>query len=147
MYCRLTLDHNAIHATDVLHCIQYFTLQSKLADVFTDIDLLAMYTGAAIHDVGHPGLNNHFLISTQHSLSTLYNDKSVLENHHCATAFGLLQDDANNFARDMDPTDYKILRTKIVDMVLATDLGQHFQLLTAFKTSVLEVDPDRKRYI
>ena len=30
------------------------------------------------------GLNNNFHIKVQSYLATLYNDKSILENHHCA---------------------------------------------------------------
>jgi len=52
---------------------------------------MAILVAAAIHDVNHPGVNNQFLITVRHSLATLYNDISVLENHHLATAFKTMQ--------------------------------------------------------
>ena len=52
---------------------------------------MAILVAAAIHDVDHPGVNNKFLITVRHGLATLYNDISVLENHHLATAFKTMQ--------------------------------------------------------
>jgi hypothetical protein len=39
----------------------------------------------------HPGTNNMFEIKTQSKLSILYNDQSVLEMHHAASFFFLLE--------------------------------------------------------
>lgn len=39
---------------------------------------------ALSHDVDHPGLNNGFLVNTLDEMALLYNDQSVLENHHVA---------------------------------------------------------------
>ena len=55
------------------------------------LGLLAAYFAAMVHDHGHPGLTNDFLIATGDVLAVRYNDKSPLENHHAASAFALLQ--------------------------------------------------------
>lgn len=51
---------------------------------------LSSYWSAAVHDYEHGGLNNDFLIKTQHPLAWLYNDQSPLENHHVSAAVSLL---------------------------------------------------------
>jgi hypothetical protein len=51
----------------------------------------AMHVAAVAHDVGHPGVNNAFLINIKDELAMRYNDISVLENHHCATLFRILE--------------------------------------------------------
>jgi hypothetical protein len=51
---------------------------------------------AAAHDVDHPGNNNLLEIKTKSKLATLYNDQSVLESHHAATFFFLIEDEGCN---------------------------------------------------
>lgn len=58
---------------------------------------LAMYVAAAIHDYDHGGLNNDFLVKTDSDLALEYNDISPLENHHAASAFGVLRQPGCNF--------------------------------------------------
>ena len=59
--------------------------------IFTQLEVFAALVAAIIHDVDHPGRNNQFLVSTEDSLAILYNDESVLENHHLAVAFELMK--------------------------------------------------------
>ena len=67
-------------------------LNSKaLEEVFSPLEIFAALFAAMIHDVGHPGRTNQFLINTGHEYALLYNDNSVLENHHLAVAFKTMQ--------------------------------------------------------
>jgi len=59
----------------------------------TTFDIAALILSAAAHDVDHPGHNNLFEIKSKSKLATLYNDQAVLENHHAATFFFLLEDE------------------------------------------------------
>ena len=59
--------------------------------MFSELEVFAALIAAAVHDVDHPGKNNQFLIETGHELAILYNDNSVLENHHLAMAFRIMQ--------------------------------------------------------
>ena len=56
----------------------------------------------------------------------MYNDESVLENHHLAVAFKLLQDPTCNFLDNLDRAQMKALRKIIIDTVLATDMKKTF---------------------
>jgi 3'5'-cyclic nucleotide phosphodiesterase len=55
-----------------------------------DQTFLSLILACAGHDVDHPGHNNLFESKNKSILATIYNDKSILENHHCATLFKLL---------------------------------------------------------
>lgn len=61
-----------------------------------------------------------FLIATQDSKATLYNDKSVLENHHVASSFLVMNDPENNFLGALSKSDFKVFRDTVIDVVLAT---------------------------
>ena len=50
-----------------------------------------------VHDFEHLGVNNDFLVRLGDGLAITYNDRSPLENHHLAAAFGLLGLDEYNF--------------------------------------------------
>ncbi|KAI9007088.1 hypothetical protein BC832DRAFT_530676 [Gaertneriomyces semiglobifer] len=129
--------HNSVHASDVLHCTNYFIFQSEaVSSAAGDSDMLALYIAAMIHDFDHPGVNNNFLINSYDPKAILYNDRSVLENHHLASAFEVMNRPENNFLRNLKKDTWKEVREFVIDMVLATDLSQHFQLMSSFKTKV-----------
>ncbi|KAH9264150.1 hypothetical protein BASA83_012408 [Batrachochytrium salamandrivorans] len=61
---------------------------------------------------------------------------------------GLTNNFLNNFLSHLSKTDFKAIREIVVDLVLATDLTQHFTLLSMFKAKVASlrnVDPYETR--
>ncbi|EDN07041.1 3',5'-cyclic-nucleotide phosphodiesterase regA [Histoplasma capsulatum] len=75
------------------------------------------------HDVGHPGVNNVFLVRLNAPLAQLYNDTSVLESFHCAAYSQLLRSYWPSFVMDMK------LRKLMISSILATDMGVHFKFM------------------
>jgi hypothetical protein len=97
--------HNHVHAADVMHNAYVFLTQNEFRKTLVASDILGILIAAAIHDYDHPGVNNAFLISTKSDIALLYNDRSVLENHHCAGGFYLMrQDDRNILGECRDTT-------------------------------------------
>lgn len=105
-------------------------------NVFTPLEILAAIFAAAIHDVDHPGLTNQYLINSSSELALMYNDESVLENHHLAVAFKLLQNDDCDIFVNLGKKPRQTLRKMVIDMVLATDMSKHMSLLADLKTMV-----------
>ena len=66
----------------------------------------------------------------------MYNDESVLENHHLAVAFKLMQEKFCDFLCNLEKSQMKVLRKIMIDTVLATDMDKHFQHLGELKTMV-----------
>lgn len=66
----------------------------------------------------------------------MYNDESVLENHHLAVAFKLLQEENCNIFVNLSDKQRQTLRKMTIDMVLATDMSKHMSLLADLKTMV-----------
>ncbi len=109
---------------------------SLFQNVFTDLEIMASLFAAAIHDVDHPGRNNQFLINSCHNLAILYNDESVLENHHLAVSFKILKETDCNFVENIEPAQLKAFRRMVIDNVLATDMTKHLKHLGDLKTKV-----------
>ena len=66
----------------------------KVVDQLEPCEVMSILLAAAIHDYDHPGYTNAFLIAKGDPLAILYNDKSVLENHHVAAAWKLMISDS-----------------------------------------------------
>ena len=95
--------HNRNHAADVLHA-SVFMLQSLRrgiqrqrdespdtpVDGIRPVDALSLILAAAAHDMDHNGANNAYHVATSSELALRYNDKSVLESHHCSRLFHVL---------------------------------------------------------
>ncbi|XP_020566456.1 cAMP-specific 3',5'-cyclic phosphodiesterase 4C isoform X3 [Oryzias latipes] len=128
--------HNNIHAADVVQSMHVLLSTPALEAVFTDLEILAALFASAIHDVDHPGVSNQFLINTNSELALMYNDMSVLENHHLAVGFKLLQEDQCDIFQDLSKKQRQSLRKMVIDMVLATDMSKHMNLLADLKTMV-----------
>ncbi|MEQ2175075.1 cAMP-specific 3',5'-cyclic phosphodiesterase 4D, partial [Goodea atripinnis] len=69
-------------------------------------------------------------------LALMYNDSSVLENHHLAVGFKLLQDENCDIFQNLSKKQKDSLRKMVIDMVLATDMSKHMNFLADMKTMV-----------
>eukprot|EP00755_Sulcionema_specki_P030075 Sspe_Gene.93543::Locus_66151_Transcript_2_2_Confidence_0.500_Length_2246::g.93543::m.93543/K13755/PDE1; calcium/calmodulin-dependent 3',5'-cyclic nucleotide phosphodiesterase len=130
--------HNSAHAADVLQVTHYILGPGKMSQKvkLTKEDQFAAIIAAGIHDYDHPGLNNSFHTKTQAYLSTLYNDRSVLENHHCACAFELMRHPQYDLLGSLAEDQRKDVRDTIVEMLLSTDMGNHGKIMAQFRRRV-----------
>uniref|UniRef100_A0A3B5A5A1 Phosphodiesterase n=1 Tax=Stegastes partitus TaxID=144197 RepID=A0A3B5A5A1_9TELE len=105
------------------------------------LELMALYVAAAMHDYDHPGRTNAFLVATNAPQAVLYNDRSVLENHHAASAWSLyLSQPEFNFLVNLDHVEFKRFRFLVIEAILATDLKKHFDFLAEFNSKVNDVN-------
>ncbi|XP_057179621.1 cGMP-inhibited 3',5'-cyclic phosphodiesterase 3A isoform X3 [Triplophysa rosa] len=108
-----------------------------LSGLIPALELMALYVAAAMHDYDHPGRTNAFLVSTSAPQAVLYNDRSVLENHHAASAWNLFMSRPEyNFLVSLDHMDFKRFRFLVIEAILATDLKKHFDFLAEFNAKV-----------
>lgn len=135
--------HNALHAADCLWSMYYFLKTSGMRSYLNATEILACVMATVIHDIGHPGYDSNFLITTEHELAILYNHQSVLENHHCSLGFRTIKQ-YNIFQRMSDFLRRKVRRMTI-DLVFSTDLTTHFDLLTKWNDKVKKGTFDPKQ--
>ncbi|XP_004693287.2 PREDICTED: cGMP-inhibited 3',5'-cyclic phosphodiesterase A [Condylura cristata] len=101
------------------------------------LELMALYVAAAMHDYDHPGRTNAFLVATSAPQAVLYNDRSVLENHHAAAAWNLFMSRPEyNFLVNLDHVEFKHFRFLVIEAILATDLKKHFDFVAKLNAKV-----------
>ncbi|KAJ5206671.1 3'5'-cyclic nucleotide phosphodiesterase [Penicillium cf. griseofulvum] len=135
-YNSFVLYHNFRHAIDVLQSVFCFLLhigalppyapigqhsvpETPITSLLTPFDALTLLISAIGHDVGHPGVNNFFLVKLNAPLAQLYNDNSVLEAFHCAAFSQILRRHWPAAFKDNQ------LRKLLISSILATDMGVH----------------------
>ena len=69
----------------------------------------------------------------------MYNDRSVLENHHAASSWKLLKSSPkNNFLSNLDTAEWKRFRFLVLENILATDLSKHFSIISDFNVNLFK---------
>ena len=127
-YIRENPYHNDLHAADMVQTLLVYFLYGNLQKSLelTDLDIASIFLAAAIHDLGHPGYNNNFLINSKSDIAIRYNDQSVLENYHVSEGFNIILNKPGcNIFSLLSDDDYKLCRKRIIDCVLATDNALH----------------------
>uniref|UniRef100_A0A1I7W8S3 3',5'-cyclic-nucleotide phosphodiesterase n=1 Tax=Heterorhabditis bacteriophora TaxID=37862 RepID=A0A1I7W8S3_HETBA len=99
--------HNVVHAADVTQSSHFMLSQTGLANSLGDLELLAVLFGALIHDYEHTGHTNNFHIQSGSHFALLYNDRSVLENHHVSSCFRLMKEDDKNIFLHLTRDEYR----------------------------------------
>ena len=129
--------HNVTKIIELTRNFHFFTKQGELMQYFSDLNVMAGLLACLMCDISHPGVNNAFLIAMKHTKALRYNDKSVLENHHCAIAFKILLDPQNDIFELLSEAQYWNVRQIIIKMITSSDLSNHFDLISKFKFTLL----------
>ena len=113
--------HNFQHAVCVYHSAYMFVL--SLDACWSPLECAGVLLASLCHDLDHRGLNNAYHVATMSDLAVRYNDQSVLENHHCASMFTLLE--KHGLLSKLSRSDVKTLRKMMIDMIMGTDMTRH----------------------
>eukprot|EP01105_Mastigella_eilhardi_P016714 TRINITY_DN3826_c0_g1_i2.p1 TRINITY_DN3826_c0_g1~~TRINITY_DN3826_c0_g1_i2.p1 ORF type:complete len:1067 (-),score=237.12 TRINITY_DN3826_c0_g1_i2:51-3251(-) len=122
--------HTSTHAADVLQAVYWLT-QGEAGTFLTPLEVFSLHMAAILHDLDHPGANNNFQINSMSELALLYNDTSVLENHHLCIGFRLLHE--HNVLSRLSPANKKLARKMLISLILSTDMALHWQIVGEFK--------------
>jgi len=134
-YHEVNTYHNSTHAADVMQATACYLQQLANRDlkIMDRLDEATALIASAAHDIDHPGRSSAFLCNSDHALALLYNDICVLESHHASKTFRLtLSDEKHNIFKNLDRDMYKLARSVITDMILATEMTRHFEHLAKF---------------
>ncbi|XP_006123920.1 3',5'-cyclic-AMP phosphodiesterase 7B isoform X2 [Pelodiscus sinensis] len=130
--------HNAVHAADVTQAMHCYLKEPKLASFLTPLDIMLGLLAAAAHDVDHPGVNQPFLIKTNHHLASLYQNVSVLENHHWRSTIGMLRE--SRLLAHLPKEMTQDIEQQLGSLILATDINRQNEFLTQLKAHLENKD-------
>lgn len=138
--------HNERHGADVGQTIASYLKSSEIIEMcmLPDIDILSILIAAIGHDVGHTGQNNNFHINSKSIYALTYHDKSCLENYHIYLVFKILLKPENNIVNSLKNEEYKILRKRIIESILATDMSLHDTILSKMQTKLMSWNENKK---
>ena len=125
--------HNPMHGADVALGVHHFIVHFGLAARLTKLELLAALVGALAHDFNHPGTNNGHEERARTERARTHTD-AILERHHLHSTFTLLATPGFDLFGAMPADNRELCRKLIVDMVLATDLKMHFDIISTLRT-------------
>jgi len=132
--------HNSAHAADVMQTMFWILWKGEGARTM-NLNTLEMFSAifaGMIHDIDHPGRTNPYHVATRNPLAILYNDRSVLESHHVAFTYLLLERKECNIFSSLAAADKATMRDIVIQMVLSTDNTKHFHELGQLKARMQE---------
>lgn len=125
--------HSFTHASHVvLNCIHLLKTINVDVDPFLCISFLV---AALIHDVGHEGVTNVFLVKESHPAAITFNDQSVAEMNSLKIFFDSLSE--YNFFVNMDSATFQRFRSLVIELVLCTDIADADRRIVAEQKFIL----------
>jgi hypothetical protein len=100
--------HCSIHGADVMLSVHLFLSRFGFVHRLSRVQLLAALVGAIVHDFRHPGTTNAHEVKVRTHRATLHSDSSVLERHHLASAFSVLDEPGHTLLEDLNPDEYQV---------------------------------------
>lgn len=123
--------HNVIHAADVTQAMHCYLKEQKLSCSIHPMEAMAALFASMMHDLYHPGVNQAYLIATTNILASLYDNSSVLENHHWRSAIGILHE--SGLFDHFDAHQWGHLEWQLKSLILATDITRQQEFIRRFK--------------
>jgi len=130
--------HNLAHSLDVCQAMYLFLRGTdSLSTFFDQVDVFALVIAALCHDIEHPGQTNAFQVAARTRLAVLYNEMSVLENHHASRANTILEQNPGSILQGLNADQRRRFRQMMTKSILATDISKHNDYLADFTMKFL----------
>ncbi|XP_049301647.1 cGMP-dependent 3',5'-cyclic phosphodiesterase-like [Anopheles funestus] len=128
--------HNWWHAFSVAHFAYSLMMNLRLIErgIITKMQGFSFLIAAFCHDLDHRGISNSYQTQTSSPLARLYSSEgSVNERHHLSQAICILNDSSSKILDGLSTTEFKECIDYLRELILATDLANHFRILPRLK--------------
>lgn len=123
--------HNFQHAVNILQMTYMLLKRTNMINKLESHIVISSLIAALSHDVDHPGNTNSYEINSLSKFAKLYNDNSVLENHHCTLTFELMEH--TGLITCFKSNNFREVRKTIIASILGTDMSKHNEFLMKFE--------------
>lgn len=123
--------HNFQHAVNVLQMTFMLLKETNIINKLESHIVISSLIASLSHDVDHPGNTNSYEINSFSKFARLYNDVSVLENHHCTLTFEILEH--TGLMSSFKGSHFREIRKTIISCILGTDMSKHSDCLNKFE--------------
>lgn len=130
--------HNFQHAINILQMTYNLIIHSGIIFKIKPIIIFGILIAAISHDIDHPGNTNSYEINSVSKYAKLYNDISVLENHHCTLTFQLLEN--VGILKYFKGEEFREFRKTIITGIMGTDMSKHNEFITKFTNFNVNVE-------
>ncbi|XP_052864449.1 cGMP-dependent 3',5'-cyclic phosphodiesterase-like [Anopheles cruzii] len=128
--------HNWWHAFSVAHFAYSLMKNLRLFErgIITKMQGFSFLIAAFCHDLDHRGISNSYQTQTSSPLARLYSSEgSVNERHHLSQAICILNDSSSKILDGLSTGEFKECIDYVRELILATDLANHFRILPRLK--------------
>ncbi len=95
---------------------------------YRDLQALSVLIACFCHDLDHRGTNNSFQMEIKSPLAKLYSSEgSVNERHHLSQAICILNEENCKILDCLTTEQFKACIDDLRELILATDLANHFR--------------------
>lgn len=126
--------HSFSHGAAVMHIAFLIMNQAGGGEFLKSHDCIAILIATLCHDLDHPGTTNDFQKNSLSDLALTYNDRSILENHHAATAFKIMMTEDSAILANLSNSQFTYMRKMVIEMILKTDQAGHFDMVKLLQT-------------
>ncbi|CAD8062710.1 unnamed protein product [Paramecium primaurelia] len=140
---QINLNYNIVSYHNFTHAFALFQLlfcvyeKSDLKYFVTKQDIFAALLASLSHDLNHKGVNNLYKVKKSKKINKNICEQAVLETMHVSTLFNIMAKNQQlNFLNQLPNIQQQEIKRIIVSSILATDMGQHFNIFSSFKDRV-----------
>ena len=139
---RKSARHSWKHAVSTTQFVYSQLVTGGLDKSFTQLDIFSLLVAALCHDVDHEGFPDDDAESENAAFGSLLKLQSPLESHHCAVTIDLLSEPECNIFQNIPETESTALWGRILDLILATDMSQHYTIIKSMQKSLETQESD-----
>ncbi|CAD7085831.1 unnamed protein product [Hermetia illucens] len=133
--------HNWLHAFSAAHFAYCLVRNLRLIErgFLSDLQSLSFLIACFCHDLDHRGTNNSYQMESKSTLARLYSSEgSVNERHHLSQAICILNDENSKILDCLSTDQFKECIDYLRELILATDLANHFRIFKQLKNLTQE---------